>query len=859
MATLAEIRQQHPEYSDLSDRELAERIHARFYSDIPYEQFAQRAGAPMPMPRQMRTPEARAQDQTPSVQRQAQEEIAARAPPPPPPRRRRVDPIEDVVRSGWVGVERGAEGFLGLPGEVREAARLGADTVSDALNIDPRIGRTVADLSSAAVTGGTSLNAPTSGDLADFWQGITGREQYEPQTTAGEYARTVGEFAGAGAAPGSLASRVSRVVVPAVASEAPGQAFEDTPYEMPARLVGGIGGGVGTELAIARTAPAAVMMARVEQELLDAGLSPSAAQNVGSMMRAGAPQADIQAAIAAETGGNIPFERMPNLARQMRVDPSAEGADLERRIGPMTSGERSRSVDDRLQQTDFERADGRPRAIIDNFNNQRAPIIAENTRRIATRGLPAQSLEGAGGAAAADDLREVFAMVRDNRRALYTAADEAAVAAGPINHNRVGNDLIARAEAMVQRLRLRRDPAHERWLREFEALQDDIQQNRATWQDVHVVRTQLNEAWGAANPADRRIIGAFKRELDNFREAHAPTGYRSAIENADTYSSEMSQMFGRRSRTELGPDGEFTGTNDIAGRRIEEILNTDIDSRTLSRMLINENGVPSRVGVSLARRLRQINDDLIRSKGTASTAESGQQQRLPGRIRIGNSETVGSRGFSADETNPGRYGVEQPTRALQAVREMVLDELVLSRLAARTDGQPIPAQAIATRLRNALSERGGREMMRELFTEAEMAQLDDVLRYFERLQAPTGASVSGTPAGMQRMMADFAQNALRRILGPVDRYVTAGMAGRFADNWAAGVRESRATANARRITERPSRATPTPPPVDVTAAPTTDPVRAGVSAAMRVAAPRLGETYLNEEEGPPLRRIGEQR
>lgn len=40
MATLAEIRQQHPEYADLNDQQLAEGLHKKFYSDMPFEQFA---------------------------------------------------------------------------------------------------------------------------------------------------------------------------------------------------------------------------------------------------------------------------------------------------------------------------------------------------------------------------------------------------------------------------------------------------------------------------------------------------------------------------------------------------------------------------------------------------------------------------------------------------------------------------------------------------------------------------------------------------------------------------------------------------------------------------------------------------
>jgi hypothetical protein len=56
MATIAEIRQQYPQYNDLSDTELADAFHGRFYSDIPKDQFYQTLGVttagPTPTPTQ---------------------------------------------------------------------------------------------------------------------------------------------------------------------------------------------------------------------------------------------------------------------------------------------------------------------------------------------------------------------------------------------------------------------------------------------------------------------------------------------------------------------------------------------------------------------------------------------------------------------------------------------------------------------------------------------------------------------------------------------------------------------------------------------------------------------------------------
>lgn len=57
MASLAEIRQQYPQYADLSDDQLAQGLHRKYYADLPYEEFASKIGlqaapaAPQAQPR----------------------------------------------------------------------------------------------------------------------------------------------------------------------------------------------------------------------------------------------------------------------------------------------------------------------------------------------------------------------------------------------------------------------------------------------------------------------------------------------------------------------------------------------------------------------------------------------------------------------------------------------------------------------------------------------------------------------------------------------------------------------------------------------------------------------------------------
>lgn len=61
MATLAEIRAQHPEYNDLSDQDLAGALYKKFYSDMPQDQFNQKIelGAAMPQTNAPAAPQGR--------------------------------------------------------------------------------------------------------------------------------------------------------------------------------------------------------------------------------------------------------------------------------------------------------------------------------------------------------------------------------------------------------------------------------------------------------------------------------------------------------------------------------------------------------------------------------------------------------------------------------------------------------------------------------------------------------------------------------------------------------------------------------------------------------------------------------
>lgn len=150
------------------------------------------------------------------------------------------DTAIDVAKSAGVGVARGVIGLAGMVGDVTD---LGAKGLEAASNY-------VADKTGTErykrPEGGSALdNIPTSQSITKAVEGVTG-DLYKPETTAGEYARTIGEFAPAAAAGlGGLARKVAmQAVLPGVASEAAGQATQGTALEPYARAGAGIAAGL---------------------------------------------------------------------------------------------------------------------------------------------------------------------------------------------------------------------------------------------------------------------------------------------------------------------------------------------------------------------------------------------------------------------------------------------------------------------------------------------------------------------------------------------------------------------------------------------------------------------------------------
>src|SRR6202789_4451871 len=189
----------------------------------------------------------------------------------------------DVGRSINSGLNRGADALLGRPGDAWNGLRYLANK---ALGYDDPINDVL----------------PTSESLRKRREGNVGPD-YQPETTPGKYAQTIGEFVpGAALAPEEgLGKAIGKYgVVPGAASEAAGQATEGTPLEPYARTAAAVAGGL---------APAAAARAGQAGRSFLEPFTEEGRQNVAARGLRGAftdprkAQIDLEAAKATQQPG----------------------------------------------------------------------------------------------------------------------------------------------------------------------------------------------------------------------------------------------------------------------------------------------------------------------------------------------------------------------------------------------------------------------------------------------------------------------------------------------------------------------------------------------------------------------------
>lgn len=186
----------------------------------------------------------------------------------------------DVAASGAAGIGKGTAGLLGAPADIANAFGYYRD-------------KYITNPITKAV-GGTPLTeeqlsynpseAFGSQNIQKQMEKVTG-EFHKPETTAGKFAETVGEFLpGAVIAPGGMATNAIRYgVMPGLASEAAGQATHGTSYEPYARVGGALAGGMVNPSRAITPLPASDMRNRMVDVLKNEGVtSLTAGQKTGS-------------------------------------------------------------------------------------------------------------------------------------------------------------------------------------------------------------------------------------------------------------------------------------------------------------------------------------------------------------------------------------------------------------------------------------------------------------------------------------------------------------------------------------------------------------------------------------------------
>lgn len=160
-----------------------------------------------------------------------------------PPQPGWTDTAADVAKSGGIGLVKGAIGLSTTPGNLEYLGRAGIDKAAEFMGLE-----------NPNTTAGQKL--PTYADWKGRVEGAIGTELYEPRTTPGKFAQTIGEFAPMAIGGGvGLAGRAARVAVPAVASETAGQATQGTAAEPWARAAAGIAGSFAPGLAARAVSP----------------------------------------------------------------------------------------------------------------------------------------------------------------------------------------------------------------------------------------------------------------------------------------------------------------------------------------------------------------------------------------------------------------------------------------------------------------------------------------------------------------------------------------------------------------------------------------------------------------------------
>jgi hypothetical protein len=172
--------------------------------------------------------------------------------------------LADFAESVPTGVAKAVIGAPGIPGTFQDMGNqlvdrimLGAGhKIMDWTGYGPQAGTPERDrFDSVYKAVGNDAHLPTSADIVSAAE-RDGVQFHHPTTPAGGVGEAIGENAAGALFPGGPIARAANVVVPAVASEAAGQASAGSKFEPLMRFLGGLAGNLTTGVAqAARGAP----------------------------------------------------------------------------------------------------------------------------------------------------------------------------------------------------------------------------------------------------------------------------------------------------------------------------------------------------------------------------------------------------------------------------------------------------------------------------------------------------------------------------------------------------------------------------------------------------------------------------
>lgn len=290
----------------------------------------------------------------------------------------------DFAKSAASGVANVPGGVAGLPNTMGQLMDKGLDFLPN-----PAPPEKVAQARAQAPS--ILPSAQTINQLIDkYILGPLGAPQtdYKPQTKAGEYAKTGGEFALGALMPGGVLRKALNVAAPAVGSEAAGQATQGTKYEPWARFGGAIAGGMVPGMTARAITPNPIPASRQQSvsTLRNEGVTDiTAGQATGSR-----PLQWMESAL-----GDLPFSGKGVSAKQVRAQEQFTQAAL-RRVGETADRATPQVVDrafnrignvfDQVAQRHTMPVDGRLRADLANVarhygsvvpNSQQANIVRD--------------------------------------------------------------------------------------------------------------------------------------------------------------------------------------------------------------------------------------------------------------------------------------------------------------------------------------------------------------------------------------------------------------------------------------------------------------------------------------------------